>query len=138
VRIFKKEEVYSGPYLESAPDILYHMSKYTQATSIWEEAEWGTTTHSGHHAPRGMFIASGPDIEDSGAKLSGLKIYDITPTILHWFGLPVDRDIDGKVLTEIFRERSAPAEKNVLYRESSEETAKIKLKVKKLKESRHV
>ena len=60
------------------------------------------------------------------------------PTILHWFGLPIARDIDGKVLTEIFRERSAPAEKSVLYRESSGETDKIKLKVKKLKESRHI
>lgn len=138
VRIFKKEEVYSGPYLESAPDILYHMSKYIQSTSIWEEAEWGTTTHSGQHAQKGIFIASGPDIKNNGAKLSGLKIYDIAPTILHWFGLPIARDIDGKVLTEIFRERSAPAEKSVLYRESSGEIDKIKLKVKKLKESRHI
>lgn len=138
VRIFKKEEVYSGPYLESAPDILYHMSKYIQSTSICEEAEWGTTTHSGQHAQKGIFIASGPDVKNSGARLAGLKIYDIAPTILHWFGLPIARDIDGKVLTEIFRERSAPAERSVLYCESSGEIDKIKLKVKKLKESRHI
>ncbi len=59
-------------------------------------------------------------------------------SLLHCVGLPVPRDIDGKVLTEIFRERSAPAEKSVLYREGSGEIDKIKLKVKKLKESRHI
>ena len=59
---FLKEEIYFGPYLKSAPDIMYRMSKYIQLTSIWEIAEWGTTNLSGQHTPEGIFVTFGPDI----------------------------------------------------------------------------
>jgi len=49
------------------------------------------------HLMNGIFIAYGPDIA-KGRKISGAQIYDIAPTILHMFGLPVPNDMDGKVL----------------------------------------
>ncbi len=62
---------------------------------------------SGHYnhlnAPPGVLILSGPGIKQ-GIDIEDAHVYDITPTILHNFGLPVAKDFDGKVLTDIFTE----------------------------------
>ena len=52
------------------------------------------------HEPYGIFLAAGPQIR-KGATLEGASVLDVTPTLLHYLGLPVGRDMDGKVL-EIF------------------------------------
>jgi hypothetical protein len=36
-----------------------------------------------------------------GATLSGASILDVAPTILYLMGLPVARDMEGRVMTEI-------------------------------------
>ena len=63
----------------------------------------GQVKRPGTHAKHGIFIASGP-LFKSGYKFKEAGIQDVTPTILHSFGLPVGKDMDGKVLTEIFKE----------------------------------
>jgi len=133
IRVFKKEEVYHGQYFNSAPDILYRIAKYPQAASIGDNAEWRQSARSGWHTPEGIFFAWGPDIKRSGQQLPGLKIYDIAPTILHLFGLPVPRDMDGRVLTEIFKEDSEPGQREVVYQDVDHEAERIKRKVKELK-----
>jgi predicted AlkP superfamily phosphohydrolase/phosphomutase len=134
IEIFKKEEVYHGQYLESAPDILYRMAKHHQLTSIEGKTEWRRSPFmSGWHVPEGIFFAFGPDIKQSGEKLPGLKIYDIAPTILHLFGLAVPKDMDGRVLSEIFKKESEPGQREVAYQEIDSEAEKIKRKVKELK-----
>jgi hypothetical protein len=64
---------------------------------------------SGSHRIDGIFLASGPGIrhEPNGIEISGATIYDIAPTILHALGLPVGKDMDGHVLTDIFDESVA-------------------------------
>lgn len=52
----------------------------------------------------GMFVAAGPGLK-SDHLVFGSSILDITPTILHHCGLPVSRDMDGKVIEELFEER---------------------------------
>ena len=133
IEIFKKEEVYHGQYFELAPDILYRMSKFYQAVSIRDRAEWGKSPFSGYHVPEGLFVAYGPDVKKSGEKLEGLRIYDIAPTILHLFGLPIPEDMDGRVLTEIFEEDSEPGQREVVYQEIDYEAERIKRKVKELR-----
>jgi hypothetical protein len=54
---------------------------------------------SGKHQLDGVLIASGGPIL-RGAKLSA-SVRDIAPTILALLGLPVPRDMDGRVLTEL-------------------------------------
>ncbi|MDD3626947.1 MAG: alkaline phosphatase family protein [bacterium] len=63
----------------------------------------GQVKRPGTHAKHGIFIASGP-IFKQGYKFKEAGIQDVTPTILHSFGLPVGKDMDGKVLTEIFKD----------------------------------
>jgi predicted AlkP superfamily phosphohydrolase/phosphomutase len=63
---------------------------------------------SGSHRIDGVVLASGPGIRRSkdakGVEIAGATIYDIAPTILHALGLPLGRDMDGKVLTGVFEE----------------------------------
>jgi hypothetical protein len=53
--------------------------------------------------PHGIILLKGPGIKP-GYRLRNASIFDVTPTILHLFGLPVGEDIDGKVLLESFRD----------------------------------
>ena len=49
------------------------------------------------HRDFGLFAIRGPGIK-AGETIFGASLLDITPTLLHLFGLPVGADMDGKVL----------------------------------------
>ncbi|HVU23899.1 MAG TPA: alkaline phosphatase family protein [Opitutus sp.] len=49
------------------------------------------------HRPYGIFALAGPGIKRD-QRITGATLLDICPTILALFGLPVGRDMDGKVL----------------------------------------
>lgn len=51
------------------------------------------------HAPLGILLLSGPGIR-SGATIDEASVMDIAPTVLHLLGLPVPRDMSGRVLAE--------------------------------------
>ncbi|TSJ48089.1 alkaline phosphatase family protein [Fluviicola chungangensis] len=53
------------------------------------------------HSPFGIVCLSGPGIKKD-EQIYGSGLLDITPTILHLFGLPVARDMSGKVLVQAF------------------------------------
>lgn len=59
--------------------------------------------HSGGHGwlPPGVFVAAGPDI-DPKANLAGIRIHDITPTVLYGMGLPVAQDFNGKAHEQLY------------------------------------
>jgi len=59
-------------------------------------------------APDGYFIAVGDGIKP-GSVVQAASVVDIAPTILYLMGLPVARDMDGRVLTEILDEDFARA-----------------------------
>ncbi len=53
------------------------------------------------HRPMGIFCLAGPGIRQD-ARVYGAGILDIAPTVLTLFGLPVGRDMDGKVIGDAF------------------------------------
>jgi len=59
------------------------------------------------HRQFGIFVASGPNIKKN-EKVFGLGLIDIAPTILHHFGLPIGKDMDGKVILDIFEKTEPP------------------------------
>jgi hypothetical protein len=59
----------------------------------------GTHTRNTH----GIFLAAGPDI-DPKAKLEGIRVHDVTPTLLYGLGLPVAESFAGKPRTDLFTE----------------------------------
>ena len=58
-------------------------------------------------APDGFLLAVGDGIRP-GATLERASVLDVAPTILYLMGLPVARDMEGRVLTEIVDERLRP------------------------------
>lgn len=54
---------------------------------------------SGVHALNGVVIIAGKNIRKD-VEINGASVLDITPTILYLMGLPVAKDMDGKVLTQ--------------------------------------
>jgi predicted AlkP superfamily phosphohydrolase/phosphomutase len=65
----------------------------------------GNSHLSGIHenAPDGLLILNGPGIA-SGKRITGASVVDITPTLLYLMGLPLGRDMDGSLLTEVLEE----------------------------------
>ncbi|MEI6636524.1 MAG: alkaline phosphatase family protein [Planctomycetota bacterium] len=53
------------------------------------------------HRPQGVFVACGPGFKRDEL-VYGARLLDVAPTILHWFGLPVGADMEGRVLEEAF------------------------------------
>jgi len=132
-KVFRKEEIYSGPLLEKAPDLLVLPKKgYSLVSSGLDKIFEKPTFKKADHALDGIFLAYGPEIK-AGVKIHNAKVYDIAPTILHMFGLWIPDDIDGRVLKEIFKEDSEPAKREIKYQRMSKEKEKIREKIEKLK-----
>lgn len=58
------------------------------------------------HSPYGIIAIKGPTIKKDDI-IFGASLLDITPTLLHIFGYPVGKDMDGKVLVQAFEESRA-------------------------------
>ncbi len=54
-----------------------------------------------YEPPAGILMIKGPKVKKG--KLVNASVFDITPTILNLFGLPVGKNMDGKVLKSAFR-----------------------------------
>ena len=103
--ILEREDLYDGPHAHLAPDL-------TVVPGDWRYRTIGLydfTTHkvispafgpTGDHRLEGVFFAQGPAFQP-GAQLQGATLLDIAPTVLHLLGVPVPRDMDGRVLTEV-------------------------------------
>lgn len=129
--VFDAPEVYAGREARWIPDLVAKLEDdciedYKVASRI-EDADEGFG-----HSRQGIFMAYGPDIKGGGKELENLGIYDIAPTILHTHGLSIPKNIDGRVLGEIFAGDTEPARREVRYREP-EVKMKIKNKVRRLR-----
>src|SRR5262249_36938239 len=70
---------------------------------------WITGTHA--DAPDGVMLAMGDGIR-GGATLRSASVLDLAPTILYLMGLPIARDMEGRILTEMLQDdfmRAHPA-----------------------------
>jgi predicted AlkP superfamily phosphohydrolase/phosphomutase len=87
-------------------DVLVVLSGYGLApTPLWRRllgTLTGTTVSAASHAgaPDGVLLVAGAGIRP-GAVPQGASVLDVTPTLLYLLGLPVARDMEGRVLTEI-------------------------------------
>lgn len=52
---------------------------------------------AGMEAPDGVLFLAGPGVRKA-SHVVGASLFDIAPTILHWMGQPVAKDMDGEVL----------------------------------------
>jgi predicted AlkP superfamily phosphohydrolase/phosphomutase/tetratricopeptide (TPR) repeat protein len=54
------------------------------------------------HSPYGILVMAGPGIKKGGERISGASVLDVTPTLLTLFGLPIGKDMEGRVLNAVF------------------------------------
>jgi predicted AlkP superfamily phosphohydrolase/phosphomutase len=114
-RILRREEIFHGPYVNEAPDLIldwWETSHFSTSHSFPEDmlhpaveirerkpstrAEWGGT-----HRRDGILIAHGEAFKKD-AEIQGAQLIDMAPTILYLMGQPVPEDMDGRVLEELF------------------------------------
>ncbi|RMG93267.1 MAG: hypothetical protein D6706_15575 [Chloroflexi bacterium] len=112
--IIRKEDVYQGPFLANAPELTIALDNYR--TDVMAEVGAGIwDTHpvrSANHTPDGLLIAHGPEIR-TGTAQGGLM--DIVPTIMHMLKVPLPTNMDGKVLSQLFRDDAEPRRRSVAF-----------------------
>jgi predicted AlkP superfamily phosphohydrolase/phosphomutase len=106
--ILKREDIYEGPYLDQAPDLI--LRPRDDRNIFFGLADFGSNAtvdtvyrYSGMHRDFGLLMMSGKGVRP-GASVEGAGIEDMAPTILYAMGCPVPTDMDGKVLSEVFTE----------------------------------
>lgn len=124
-RVYHKEEIYSGKYLDLMPDLLieptdgYSFTGYYQSKAeLFHKVNPQDDFHIGKHHKDGIFIAVGETIKRQ--KHLQAQLIDIAPTILYYLGLPIPKEIDGCVLTKLFTKNFL--EKHPIEKISSIET----------------
>ncbi len=106
-RVFRACEVYSGMYVEKAPDLMFvtrdmeykalGLSDFNSPHVL--EPVYGCT---GNHRMEGILAVQGKGVIKEGATIGGAGIQDLAPTILYALGVPVPSDMDGQVLKGVF------------------------------------
>lgn len=131
--VLPREAYYKGQYIAHAPDIVLFARQmdYTISADLLSKIFSPYTAYT--HKMNGLLIAAGPDIDCKGYLNCKLSLLDVAPTILHLSGLPVPEDMDGRVLTEIFRKDSKPAQRKVIYQRIDYVKERIRDKVNNLK-----
>ncbi len=118
--IVKREDVYRGPYLDRAPDLI--LRPRDERNIFFGLADFGSNItvdtvyrYSGMHRDYGLLIMSGKMVKP-GAAIKGAAIEDLASTILYAMGSPIPEDMDGRPLNQVFSQEFR-AEVPVLYQD---------------------
>jgi predicted AlkP superfamily phosphohydrolase/phosphomutase len=104
--IYLKEDIYSGPNVDFAPDIIldnYHSSWGTRGTPSGFELTNTTDRYYidvlgdiGFHSRDGIFVFAGDDF-GNGFVNEKHHVMDVPATLLYLYGVPIPDDYDGRV-----------------------------------------
>lgn len=104
-KIWKREELYAGPYVSYAPDLIldfgdhpYMANDSLVTNELFEKVP--SNGVGGMHRNDGIIIVQGKGIKQ-GVTLDGARICDLAPTILFLMGAEVPDNMDGKILADI-------------------------------------
>lgn len=111
-RVHRRKELYQGPFLDQAPDLIiewkdyayWGRGSYDAQLSTFEaqrQFDFGGQPLSGSHRMEGILIACGPGIQP-GTQIDGAGLIDLAPTILGVLGIPIPGYMDGTVLYSLF------------------------------------
>jgi predicted AlkP superfamily phosphohydrolase/phosphomutase len=108
--VHRHTDLYHGPFLEQAPDLLVEWAKEPARSGLaWQgtgrrvsatrRVAYRPFLINGDHRRMGILAAAGPPIRQ-GTMVEGACLYDIAPTLLHLLGQPIPSHLDGEVLTQ--------------------------------------
>ena len=120
--VYNKKELFNTDD-KSLPDIYFVLKEGYSAigynrkgNSIFMDPSEEKIPRCGDHRPEGIFVAYGPNVKPQRITTT-LYLWDITPTILALFGIPLQEyNLDGRVIREIFHNQA-------LLKESPKSTA---------------
>ena len=111
--VFKAEDLFDGPGLEYAPDLVveWRDGAFVPTEQVrgedaifvprWREGmSWPS---SGSHRKDGILLAMGPGIP-AGVKLRNTSVFDLMPTWLEALGQPVPTGLEGEAIPELSQE----------------------------------
>jgi predicted AlkP superfamily phosphohydrolase/phosphomutase len=98
-RVWKREELYSGPHVELAPDLVIEAVHGVALSPFADSSEPVSNSGGEGGETGGVFIAGGP-VFRHGAVLSPISLLDIAPLLLYSLDLSVPGDLEGRVPTE--------------------------------------
>lgn len=110
-RVYRREELYNGPYLDAAPDLFFiprnlrinAFGALQFPSSHWLEPPFDRT---GGHQMEGVLFVQGPGVRP-GHQVNGAQIIDLAPTILGLLDAPIPDDMDGRILSTLFTDELA-------------------------------
>ncbi|PHQ45421.1 hypothetical protein DJ68_12935 [Halorubrum sp. C3] len=113
--VHRGEDVYDGPYLDEAPDIVVEQRNGIHIQGGLGRSEVFTKPEAdgwyGENKRDGLFVGAGPDF--TTGSIEEFSILDLAPTLLHLHGCAVPADMDGTVRTAAFSEDSDTLERAV-------------------------
>ncbi len=124
-----KDNLYRGPYIEKAPEVIALPGRATitpkmLSNNVVDRGLWYS------HSPYGIFIAYGEHVVPS--RLNVVWSFDVGATALYYLGCPLPHTCDGRPLKKIFDQEAA--ESKVQYRNYLTKY-QLLLKAKKVKYS---
>lgn len=117
-QVHRREELYEGPFLEQAPDLVIEWADYacwgrgrydSRGTAVFQKHrtfDFSDLPLTGSHRLEGMLIVRGPGVQ-AGARIADARLIDLAPTLISQLGLCPPAHMDGKVLWELL----TPAER---------------------------
>ena len=110
-RVWRREELYRGPFVSSAPDLLLELARvdgYTPSClrsggrgpairrlAPHEHGGGKGNGMNGSHRRHGLFVLAGRGVRAAG-ELPAVDIVDVLPTLLALGGVPVPEGLDGR------------------------------------------
>ena len=112
--VYRREQVFAGPFLEYAPDLILVMRGLSYITRQGYEFQSSPgkdpgrifakpgTHESGSHRQDGLLIAAGARVHNLGRIQANVSLVDLAPTILALLDCPVPEEMDGKPRQDLF------------------------------------
>jgi len=94
-QIVSGEDLFSGPYQERMPDLLFQLSEIRADFTLHDRVIREEPTY--HHRQEGILLGWGRGVE-RGVRLPPSEIVDMTPTVLYLLDLPVSEVLDGHIV----------------------------------------
>jgi len=101
--VWDREQLYSGPYVGLAPDILFRARNYScVGRPVLGARNWlkdNSAQASGFHRMDGVWMALGEGV-DGATQVDGARIEDVCPSVLYALGEEIPAGLDGRVLEQ--------------------------------------
>lgn len=98
-RVWSRDEVFTGPYMDLAPDLTLEMRDGGLVSIVASDAAYRPRPEpTGTHRPEGIFIARGPELR-KGVQMPPLSILDVAPLLLESLGIERPEDMEGRLPT---------------------------------------